>query len=82
MDERQDTPPLGAKLTGYRLLNLGVTLIFGVSKAALGLSSALTTLDCVAGASLVIMYGLSKLHSIGGADDEQTILDRAAEDSF
>jgi hypothetical protein len=80
-DERREPPPLGAKLTGYRLLNLGVILIFGVIKAALGLSSALTTLDWVAGVSLAIMYSLSKFYSIGGADNAQNILGRAAEDS-
>ena len=61
--EYQETPPLGVKLTGYRLLNVGVILVFGVTEAALAhcrQSLALTTLDWVAGALLAVMYGLSK----------------------
>ena len=61
--EYQETPPLGVKLTGYRLLNVGVILVFGVTEAALahcGQSLALTTLDWMAGALLGVMYGLSK----------------------
>lgn len=62
--ESQETPPLGVKLTGYRLLNVGVILVFGVIQVALahcGQSFALTTLDWVAVASLAVMYGLPKL---------------------
>ena len=61
--EYQGRPPLGVKLTGYRLLNVGVILVFGVTEASLahcGQSLAPTTLDWVAGALLVLMYGLSK----------------------
>jgi len=61
-NERREPPLLGAKLTGYRLLNVGVILIFGVSKVALGLSSALATLDWVAGVSLaIILYWVGQL---------------------
>ena len=58
-DEHRKPPPMGVKLTGYRLLNVGVILVFGVTKAALahcGQLSTLTTLDWVAGASSAIMY--------------------------
>lgn len=62
--EYQETPPDGVKLTGYRLLNVGVILVFGVIQVALahcGQSFALTTLDWVAVALLAVMYGLPKL---------------------
>ena len=61
--EYQGRPPLGVRLTGYRLLNVGVILVFGVIEVSLaycGQSLAPTTLDWVAGALLVLMYGLSK----------------------
>ncbi len=52
---------MGVKLTRYRLLNGGVLLVLGATKAGLAYyeqSSALTTLDWVAGAymAIVIMY--------------------------
>ncbi|KAN0138390.1 hypothetical protein V8E53_003853 [Lactarius tabidus] len=58
-------PPLGVKLTGYRLLNVGVILVFGVTKAALaycGHSLALTTLNWAAGALIaIILYWVGQL---------------------
>jgi hypothetical protein len=50
-------PPLGVKLTGYRLLNMSVVFAFGITKAILtymGQSVAPTTLDWVAGVLLTI----------------------------
>ncbi|KAH9985921.1 hypothetical protein BJV77DRAFT_1071211 [Russula vinacea] len=41
-------PPLGVKLTGYRLLNMSVVFVFGITKAILtymGQSAVPTTLD-------------------------------------
>ena len=68
-NEQQEQPPLGVKLTGYRLLVVGVISVFGVTKASLaccGQSSALTTLDWVAGTSMALMYGPSCLHCMVG----------------
>ena len=48
-------PPLGVKLTGYRLLNMTTVFSFGIIKAILtymGQSTAPTTLDWVSGALL------------------------------
>ena len=50
-------PPLGVKLTGYRLLNMSVVFAFGITKAILtymGQSVAPTTLDWVSGAFLAL----------------------------
>lgn len=50
-------PPLGVKLTGYRLLNMGVVFVFGLTKAILtymGQSAVPTTLDWVSGALLAV----------------------------
>jgi hypothetical protein len=63
-DAYQKPPAFGVKLTGYRLLNVGVILAYGVTEAALahcGHSSALSALDWMAGLLLAFMYGLSKL---------------------
>jgi len=53
-------PPLGVKLTGYRLLNMSVVFTFGMAKAILtymGRSAMPTTLDWIGGALLaVILY--------------------------
>jgi len=52
-----EQPPLGVKLTGYRLLNMGVVFAFGLSKAILtymGQSAVPTTLDWVSGALLAV----------------------------
>lgn len=53
-------PPLGVKLTGYRLLNMSVVFTFGMVKAILtymGQSAMPTTLDWIGGAFLaVILY--------------------------
>jgi hypothetical protein len=51
-------PPLGVKLTVYRLLNMSVVSVFGITKAILtymGQSVAPTTLDWIAGALLGTM---------------------------
>ncbi|KAH9175797.1 hypothetical protein EDB89DRAFT_1847158 [Lactarius sanguifluus] len=50
-------PPLGAKLTGYRLLNITIVFSFGIAKAILsykGRSTEPTTLDWVGGALLAV----------------------------
>ncbi|KAF8460710.1 hypothetical protein DFH94DRAFT_123393 [Russula ochroleuca] len=50
-------PPLGVKLTGYRLLNMSVVFVFGLTKAILtymGWSVMPTTLDWVSGAFLAV----------------------------
>jgi hypothetical protein len=50
-------PPLGVKLTGYRLLNMSVVFVFGITKAILtymGQSALPTTLDWVSGAFLAV----------------------------
>jgi hypothetical protein len=50
-------PPLGVKLTGYRLLNMSAVFVFGITKAILtymGQSSVPTTLDWVSGAFLAV----------------------------
>ncbi len=52
-----EQPPLGIKLTGYRLLNMGVVFGFGLTKAILtyvGQSTVPATLDWVSGALLVV----------------------------
>jgi len=52
-----EQPPLGVKLTGYRLLNMGVVFGFGLTKAILtymGQSTVPATLDWVSGALLVV----------------------------
>ena len=52
-----EQPPLGVKLTGYRLLNMGVVFAFGLTKAILtymGQSAVPTTLDWVSGAFLAV----------------------------
>lgn len=51
-------PPLGVKLTGYRLLNMTTVFSFGIIKGILtymGQSTAPTTLDWVSGALLAVM---------------------------
>jgi len=51
-------PPLGVKLTGYRLLNMTTVFSFGIAKGILtymGQSTAPTTLDWVAGALLAVV---------------------------
>ncbi|KAH9987645.1 hypothetical protein BJV74DRAFT_885551 [Russula compacta] len=51
-DQRNRRPPLGVKLTGYRLLNMIVILVFGIWKAVAsyrGESIISTTLDWVGG---------------------------------
>jgi hypothetical protein len=51
-------PPLGVKLTGYRLLNMMTVFSFGITKgilAYLGQSTAPTTLDWVSGALLAVV---------------------------
>ena len=48
-------PPLGVKLTGYRLLNMSVIFAFGTSKAILtymGRSAMPTTLEFIGGTLL------------------------------
>jgi hypothetical protein len=55
-DEGQ--PPLGVKLTGYRLLNVAVMLAFGIAKAISsysGGSAIPTTLDFVSGTFLAVV---------------------------
>ncbi|KAI9459827.1 hypothetical protein F5148DRAFT_274400 [Russula earlei] len=50
-------PPLGVKLTGYRLLNMSVVFLFGLTKAILtymGQSAAPTTLDWILGSFLAV----------------------------
>jgi len=54
-----EQPPLGVKLTGYRLLNMGVVFVFGLTKAVLtymGQSAVPTTLDWVSGALLAVWW--------------------------
>jgi len=57
------TPPLGVKLTVYRLLNMATILSFCIAKGILtykGLSTIPTTLDCVLGGVLaVVLYWVS-----------------------
>ncbi|KAH9001844.1 hypothetical protein EDB86DRAFT_404581 [Lactarius hatsudake] len=51
-------PPLGAKLTSYRLLNITIVFSFGIAKAILtykGQSTAPRTLDWVGGALLTVL---------------------------
>ena len=51
-------PPLGVKLTGYRLFFVTIVFSFGVAKSILaykGLSIAPTTLDWVSGTFLTIV---------------------------
>ena len=51
-------PPLGVKLTGYRLLNMMTVFSFGIIKGIItymGQSTAPTTLDWVSGALLAVM---------------------------
>ena len=51
-------PPLGVKLTGYRLLNMMTVFSFGIIKTILtymGQSTAPTTLDWVSGALLAVV---------------------------
>ena len=51
-------PPLGAKLTCYRLLNMTTVFVFGITKGILtymGQSTTPTTLDWVSGALLAVM---------------------------
>ncbi|KAF8268199.1 hypothetical protein EI94DRAFT_1205969 [Lactarius quietus] len=68
--EYLEPPPLGVKLTGYRLLNVGVILVFGATKAALafcGQSLALTMLDWMAGtSSAVILYWIGQVKTQSG----------------
>lgn len=56
MADRDSTPPpLGVKLTVYRMLNMTILLSFGIIKAILtykGKSAAPTTLDWVSGTLL------------------------------
>ncbi|KAI0263242.1 hypothetical protein BC834DRAFT_827751 [Gloeopeniophorella convolvens] len=50
-------PPLGIKLTGYRLLNMTVVFSFGLVKAVLtymGDSVAPTTMDWISGSVLAV----------------------------
>jgi len=60
--EEEDPPPLGFKLTGYRLLNLAVIVGFGIFKAVCvycGQPLTPTMLEIVGGALLIlILYGL------------------------
>ncbi len=52
-------PPLGVKLTGYRLLNMSVVIIFATVKAILtymGRSVMPTTLDWLSGGFLAIWW--------------------------
>jgi len=60
--EEGPSPPLGVKLTGYRLLNIVLIFSIGVAKAVLtyqGKSTAPTTLDWVLGVLLaIILYWL------------------------
>jgi hypothetical protein len=64
-DAYQKPPAFGVKLTGYRLLNVGVILAYGVTEAALahcGHSSALSALDWMAGLLLAfILYCVGQL---------------------
>jgi hypothetical protein len=63
-NEEQDriaSPPLGVKLTMYRLLNIVVISAFGISKAVCayhGQSVAPTTLELVGGTFFAVMYVL------------------------
>ncbi|KAN0127279.1 hypothetical protein V8E53_014883 [Lactarius tabidus] len=63
-------PPLGVKLTGYRLLNMTTVFSFGIIKGILtyiGQSTAPTTLDWVSGALLAVM-----LYWIGLYEEKHT----------
>jgi len=59
-DVDKTPPPLGVKLTGYRLLNMTTVSSFGITKGILtylGQSTAPTTLDWVSGTLLaVVLY--------------------------
>ena len=51
-------PPLGVKLTGYRLLNMITVFGIGITKGILtymGQSTAPTTLDWIGGALLAVV---------------------------
>jgi hypothetical protein len=58
---RQELPPLGVKLTGYRLLNISVILAFGIAKvvtvfAYCGRTVIPTTPEWVAGTFIAVMW--------------------------
>ncbi|KAH9060680.1 hypothetical protein EDB87DRAFT_1614773 [Lactarius vividus] len=58
VDTDPTLPPLGVKITGYRLLNMMTVFSFGSAKAILtymGQSAAPTTLDWVAGTLLAVL---------------------------
>ena len=60
----EDTLPLGFKVTGYRLLNIAVTVGFGIFKAVCvycGQPLAPTTPEMVGGAFLTLLYALFSL---------------------
>jgi len=59
--DEEDPPPLGFKLTGYRLLNVAVIVGFGIFKAVCvycGHPLTPTTLEIVGGTVLTLMYAL------------------------
>ena len=63
--DEEDPPPLGFKLTGYRLLNVAVIVGFGILKAVrvhCGQPWTPTTLEIVGGTVWTLMYALFDFH--------------------
>ena len=61
----EEDPPLGFKLTGYRLLNVAVIVGFGIFKAVsvyCGHPLTPTTVEIVGGTVLTLMYALFSFH--------------------
>ena len=64
--DEEDLPPLGVKLTGYRLLIIAVIVVFAIVKAIRvfddGQPLTPTTPELVGGTLLTLMYALSNFH--------------------
>jgi len=63
--DEEDPPPLGFKVTGYRLLNIAVVVGFGIFKAVrayCGHPLTPTMLELAGGTLLTLMYALFSLH--------------------
>ena len=64
--DEEDLPPLGVKLTGYRLLIIAVIVVFAIVKAVRvfddGQPLTPTTPELVGGTLLTLMYALSNFH--------------------
>jgi len=63
--DEEDLPPLGFKVTGYRLLNIAVIIGFGIFKAIrvyCGQPLTPSILELVGGTLLTLMYASFSLH--------------------